>query len=97
MLGFCEDEGEWAMGLYSQHFNFFATYKLFQRAKVLHYIRLESIARDERLSLFHPFIYKLWRKWSFVNTTPGPNAIKLNVYNLWMFVIAGVFATGKKF
>jgi hypothetical protein len=43
-------------GPYSQHSIFCVTYKWVQKARVLHYPRVERLARDENPSLLGPFI-----------------------------------------
>jgi hypothetical protein len=52
------------MGSYSQHFIFFTAYEWALKARVLHYNRLERIAKDKHSSLFGPFIS--CKKWSVV-------------------------------
>jgi hypothetical protein len=43
-------------GPYSQHFTILVTYKWVQFAKVLHYNRMEKLARDKHSSLLGPFV-----------------------------------------
>ncbi len=43
---------------------------------VPHYIRLKRLVRDKHSSLLGPFV-NFQRNWSFVNTAPGANFIKL--------------------
>ncbi len=45
-----------AQGAYSQHFIFFVTYHWAQKARVLHYTRLERLARGKHSSLLDPFV-----------------------------------------
>jgi hypothetical protein len=48
------------LGPYSQHFIFSISYKLAQLAIVLHYIRLEQLARDKHSGLLGPLVtYKV--------------------------------------
>jgi hypothetical protein len=58
------------MGLYSQYFISCITNEWAQRARVLHYTRLEMLARTKKLKLIWP-IHKLHRKYSVVNRVPG--------------------------
>ncbi len=42
------------LGLYSQNFTIYITYKWVQQDKVLHYTRLESLASNKQSSLLGP-------------------------------------------
>jgi len=44
------------LGLYSQHFIFFITYKGAQKARALHYNRLERLTGDRPSGLLGPLI-----------------------------------------
>ncbi len=46
----------WHHGPFSQNFIFFIIYKCAQQARVLHYTRLESLARDKSSSPLGPFV-----------------------------------------
>ncbi len=43
-------------GLNSQHFIFSVTYECVQEIRMLHYIRLEGVAKDKHVSLLGPFV-----------------------------------------
>jgi hypothetical protein len=44
------------MGPYSQHFILFVTYELAQKARVLHYNKLERLANDKHFFSKGPFV-----------------------------------------
>ncbi len=46
----------WPQGLYSQPFILFLTYEWDQKARVLHYIKVERLATDKYTTLLDPFI-----------------------------------------
>jgi hypothetical protein len=48
----------WAQGIYSQHFISFVTYQWSHEARVLHYTRLDRLARDKHSSLLVPFKFQ---------------------------------------
>ncbi len=47
---------EMALGPYSQHFMLFVTYEWAQKARELHYTRLEELAKVKHSSFMGPFL-----------------------------------------
>ncbi len=58
------------MGTYSKHFIFFMTHERAQYARVLHYSRLERLARDEHSSLLCSFTSYKENDCDCVNNSP---------------------------
>ncbi len=71
------------MGLYSQHFISCITNKWAQRARVLHYTRLEMLERTKNSSLFGPFISYIKTKVLWIGFL-GLHSQHSFFHNLWM-------------